>query len=84
VCLDDIRNWVVNRRIMLIHQTLCDIDLLVFQHTLAKSQYQTSRAFNKKNTLLEIYVTKLKVVLDEEISNIKITKPQVKATGDVG
>lgn len=48
VCFNDIGNWAVNKRTMSIHQTSCDINALVFQHTLTKSQYQTSRAFNQR------------------------------------
>jgi hypothetical protein len=51
-------------------QTSCDINVPIFQHTLTKSQYQTSRAFNQKK-LLEIYIIKFKATFDEEVSNTK-------------
>jgi len=78
VCFNDIRNWVVNKRTMSIHQTSCDINALIFRHTLTKSQYQTNRAFNQRK-LLEIYIIKFKTTLDEKVLDTKITKPQVKA-----
>jgi hypothetical protein len=63
---------------MPIRQTSCDINAPVFRHTLAKSQYQTNRAF-KQRKLFKIYIMEFRVTLDEEVLDTKITKPQVKA-----
>jgi hypothetical protein len=62
---------------MLIRQTFCHINVPILGHSLAKPQNQPNRAFEQRK-FFKIYITRLGATLNEKVSHVEITKPQIQ------